>query len=438
MQAGVYSFSFMINGNSIEIPLLQRAYSWNKNNWERFLNDLKHAFDNNSAHFLGTLLFKTVQNHPQKSPFRLLLDGDQRLTTFAILLKSVFDYLDETEDADLIEEVKNMLFSSYDNRTPKIHHSRHDQHAFEIVFNVSNAQNIVEIETNQKPIIECYRYFSNQIKDLDAFYFRHFLNYLLNSKIWVMLDLEETDNDQIVFDTVNFLNETSACTQMIKNALFDQSIVLCGKDRFEELFVEFWQNLFEKDSNTLKFWKNKNKQNHPQIEEFLKTFAIIENFFNPQEHVLNDLNARYHFKLNQIKNEEELLTFFNSFKEYALLWKEWENLNHSDKGFDDYECRLYQIAQLTEFSLSPLILKLKYLLKENPEELKRIFDLFSITLCQTYINENIIPTTNAEYFDLMQNLDEKEPFEYLKNHFANKRKAGAPTVKKTVVRRVFR
>ena len=204
-------------------------------------------------------------------------------------------------------------------------------------------------------------------------------------------------------------------------------------DSFEEYYSLFWENIFEKEAA---FWYGDDKRGYPQIEGFLKVFAIIDGFFDPQKNVFNDLSAEYKNKLDTFKTQEELQAFLNLFKEYADLWFEWGSLEAQGKGFEDFECRLFQIVHLTELSLLPLILKLKYVLKNKRDELKNVCDLFSGILCQTYINTSMIPTTNAEYLQLMKNLDENAPFHYLKNHFANKRKA--QPAKKTVVKRVFR
>ena len=434
MRAGVYDFSFLVNETPLEIPIFQAEYAWGECEWRRFFNELKHAFDHNSAHFLGTLLIKNFQNLPAK--MRVLLDGEQRVTTFALLLKALFDQLDSVEDADLIDELKSILFLSFEERTPKINQSRLNKEDFDAVFKVNNASEIADVEANDNPIVDCYRYFSTAIQQYENFYFRHFLNFLLHAKLWVVLDLEETDNAQIVFDTVNFTNKKSTAAQIIQNSLFYKVIEIFGRDVLEDYYQEFWVDIFEKDEATYAFWQGDDKRGYPQIEGFLKVFAIIAGFFNPEEHVFNDLSAEYKIKFETLQTKDEMQDFLKLFKEYAALWFEWGNLEAMGKGFEDYECRLFQIVHLTELSLLPLILKLKYVLRDKPEELKSVCDLFSGILCQTYINTNMIPTTNAEYLNLMKNLNKDAPLEFLRNHFSSKRKTTTGTTKK-VVRRVI-
>lgn len=432
MHAGVYDFSSLVSEKPLEIPIFQAEYAWGDSKWRRFFNELKHAFDHNSAHFLGTLLIENFQPVPNK--MRILLDGEQRITSFAILLKALFDQLDPVEDADLIDELKNILFLSFENKTPKINQSRLNKEDFETIFKVNNANEIAKVEANESLIIDCYRFFSNIIQQYENFYFRHFLNFLLHTKLWVVLDLEEADNGQIVFDTVNFTNKKSTAAQIIQNNLFYKMIDIFGRDVLEDYYQEFWVAIFEKDDATYTFWQGNDKRGYPQVEGFLKVFATIAGFFNPEEHVFNDLSAQYKSKFESLQTKDEMQDFLKLFKEYAMLWFEWGNLEAMGKGFEDYECRLFQIVHLTELSLLPLILKLKYILRDKPEELKSVCDLFSGILCQTYINTNMIPTTNAEYLNLMKNLNKDAPLEFLRNHFSTKRKT--TTGVKKIVRRV--
>ncbi|MDE8691774.1 DUF262 domain-containing protein, partial [Faecalibacterium sp. DFI.5.82] len=74
----------------IEIPFFQRSYVWDKYLWERFLNDMEFTVKTKSPHFLGTLIFKDNGTPKSSEPYSsqlLLIDGQQRLTTYLIFLK---------------------------------------------------------------------------------------------------------------------------------------------------------------------------------------------------------------------------------------------------------------------------------------------------------------------------------------------------------------
>ena len=59
-----------------EIPKYQRAYSWEKDQWMQFLDDLKDA---ESGYYLGHFLFESDGDSKY-----FIIDGQQRLTTCVI------------------------------------------------------------------------------------------------------------------------------------------------------------------------------------------------------------------------------------------------------------------------------------------------------------------------------------------------------------------
>jgi len=96
------------------IPEYQRPYVWTSDNVNDLLEDLQFAYKNNldDEYFVGSLVLKKVT----QSPFNEyeVLDGQQRLTTFALMLSILKD---KTQDSDLKEAITKKLFqkaSKYD------------------------------------------------------------------------------------------------------------------------------------------------------------------------------------------------------------------------------------------------------------------------------------------------------------------------------------
>ncbi|PAF43190.1 DUF262 domain-containing protein [Helicobacter sp. 11S02596-1] len=57
MKAHEQHFGFMQN-ETIQIPFFQRAYVWQKEQWERLFEDLETSFENKTSHFLGSIILK--------------------------------------------------------------------------------------------------------------------------------------------------------------------------------------------------------------------------------------------------------------------------------------------------------------------------------------------------------------------------------------------
>ena len=74
------------------VPLFQRRYDWERKHWLRFWTDLVRCCDADrpATHFLGSIVSSKVAGEEDVEK-RLIIDGQQRLTTFALLLAAVRD-----------------------------------------------------------------------------------------------------------------------------------------------------------------------------------------------------------------------------------------------------------------------------------------------------------------------------------------------------------
>lgn len=76
------------------VPMLQRSYSWERQNWEDLWSDLTDAFDRykdeNFTYFMGTVVFENDDDHK-------ILDGQQRIATLTILLRAVINALKQRD-----------------------------------------------------------------------------------------------------------------------------------------------------------------------------------------------------------------------------------------------------------------------------------------------------------------------------------------------------
>lgn len=124
---------FQRPGVAFYIPLYQRTYSWDEENVKELLEDIsqgvKHFLsDDGDIHFFGTVI-KVVERNPEANiqpkdvralPERIdnIIDGQQRISTFALLaavlyqrLKEVSDQLFQSDAFTELEEVVTKILS---------------------------------------------------------------------------------------------------------------------------------------------------------------------------------------------------------------------------------------------------------------------------------------------------------------------------------------
>lgn len=426
----------------IEVPFFQRPYVWEEAQWKRLLTDLKEAFDNKHEHFLGSIVLKQVLTNTGEPNRRMLIDGQQRLTTFSILVKALLDKLDKDEDADLFDRTKGILYSAYQKKTPRIKHSLLDEKDYCLVFSNVDASEIkVPKEKDKNRILHCYKKYSEWLnkeklekeesekeelekEELFVEDYKKFLDFILNLKIWVVIDLDQQENEQVIFDSINSLGMQLTSADIIKNALFSKVKEL-DKEHYLEFYKKYWQDIFESKAETAHFWgKKRHANDRSLIERFLHNYAIVKGFFNPSDkkHTLNVLAAIYKAKIDSCENiaqlEESLL---KDLPRYAQLWRDFYGRTPESYSFEDsvqaVEDRLHHTMSYFGIdSPAPLILRLKDLLKDKPEELKKCLHLITAILFKNKADDRRNP--GKEYYkkfaDFSKEISAKNTFENLK------------------------
>ena len=95
----------------LRVPPYQREYAWTDEEVRQLYEDLSNAKLENKDYFLGTLV--TI-NSGDSNPLEIV-DGQQRLTTTAILLAAIRNHLIRLGSAPLIvESINNEFLSTID------------------------------------------------------------------------------------------------------------------------------------------------------------------------------------------------------------------------------------------------------------------------------------------------------------------------------------
>ena len=82
------------NGKSYQVPIYQRDYSWDKDDWEDLWNDIGEI-PTDKTHYLGYLVLQPIKEGDESY---WIIDGQQRLTTLSILALSIIALLKKWEN----------------------------------------------------------------------------------------------------------------------------------------------------------------------------------------------------------------------------------------------------------------------------------------------------------------------------------------------------
>lgn len=376
MEAKENSFkSIMSDERKLVVPFFQRAYVWEKEkHWIRFFDDLFVSFENKKEHFLGSIILKRSQSSDN---FSSIIDGQQRLTTFSILLKVLYDNIDEAKR----KHFNHCLFEdyAYDN-APKIKHSKLDRALYSTLFS-KEATLDSEVE---KGIVGCYNFFNKRLSEIQdkekVFEFMKFIN---DSKIWVAVRLNANEDEQKIFDSINSTGEPLNVTDIVKNALFDRTIKEVGENKASEWYGKYWEKIFELDDEHRDFWNSKigvGRVNRSYSEILLHALAVMEEFFNPDKHRIEELSMLYKEQIRN-KNGKELENFLEHIYNTACNYYEIPKFNKETLITYDWKTRFFHIIYMTDTNTAlPLILFLIDKLKKDENLLKECFYILEILI----------------------------------------------------------
>ncbi len=388
MKAEAKGFKFLSLEGKVKIPFFQRSYVWDKDNWEDLLSEL---FNGTKSHFLGSIILKQLPTSSGEPKQLEIVDGQQRLTTLSILLKALYDTFPPELKENCEGDVWGLLFYRKDfvsaNYEIKIEHSQVDANAYQSVIeaNIDKNPPIKDVNENSHKILQCYQYFLNELQNRSEDERKTLFNGILDpeNKMLVVIDLvEESDNEQAIFDTLNTAGVRLSPAEIVKNALFQKVIQVFGsKESAIDLYKSTWEKTFLADEDTVKYWEAERltgRLMRDNIEILLHCIAIIRGFYDPDKHTLSDLSKLYKGEFARKNSEDELEAFINEIIEYADIYKE-KILTFDNStlfSFDDAIKRLLHILEVLQIStFHPFLL---FVFKEYQNDDSRIVNMLSI------------------------------------------------------------
>lgn len=98
--------NFLSQQKQYSIPRYQRGYVWEEKQWKQLFNDLKINYVKQKAegHFIGSVVIFDQSGSDFTTAH--IIDGQQRLTTFSILILVIMRYADITNNRDLFDGMR--------------------------------------------------------------------------------------------------------------------------------------------------------------------------------------------------------------------------------------------------------------------------------------------------------------------------------------------
>lgn len=409
MDAGKRQISFYFNGQDyLEIPFFQRSYVWKEDLLKRFLESMEQITRTSKDYFMGSIISKQKpQNSSSKANTQLIVDGQQRLTTLALFLK-VLLYREHNERA-----FDRMFFSADDEDVLCLCHNYYDRECFNAIMK----QKVLEKVESKSLLANAYNYFLDHVST--DFYSSRTIRDKLT---FVGISLNEDEDEQVIFDTINSLGVSLTTGELLKNFVF-------SKDSVDQ-YLSKWKPVFEDDEDVINYWNSRTSQgrlSRSNFDNFLYAYIHIK-INDPIFNISSNDKQRFRSAENlfgQYKDflnltNQSMMSFVQDLTSYAKLYRQFI----SPSVLDEEVSKEYGIERvnviifgLDSTTLIPYVL---FVLKNQTDEAERK-EIFRIL--ESYIMRRLIcKSTNDNYSDLFslhlinsQILTGKDLLEYLSN-----------------------
>jgi uncharacterized protein with ParB-like and HNH nuclease domain len=410
--------TLLADGRVFYIPFYQRAYVWNEKMWFRFIKDMEYISKNAEEYFFGSIILKDMGNEGEEWDRQIVIDGQQRLTTFALFMK-VMGLLDP--NIHLFER----RFMRDDNSLT-IRHSLADKEAFEKIASLKEREEIPNADNSN--LLKAFNYFLTNvdISKIDV-------NNIMARTIFIIINLDNNENEHKIFDTINSLGVRLNTEELLKNHLFKESTL--------DKYIEIWKPVFEADEKTLSYWKEEisvvSSGKKSISDRFFYTLLQIimhdpRNNINSEERkefrLMREESLFNNYQMVIDRGNWDRLDFAREIKSYAVLFRNIFVRKDIQKDPESFKTPLKRILfivfTLDVFSMLPYIL---YVLKNCHEEQEQnsIFSLLEAYIVRRLIcnkisknysdlfTENLIGNQIKTYDALCKYLSAKKPSESL-------------------------
>ncbi len=234
------------DGKQFIIPIYQRKYKWTSEQCNRLLDDIIKAGKSKKEHFTGTVVY-------QKLPGGIfeklhLVDGQQRITTIMLILKSLQLWckpLIESDNDCLYVYNKISGYLSADKDDPsvglKLVPSKNDADTFNAIMKagsfdeVEKNPGIIKNEDNSlyNNFLTIYNRLGEEIKAGN-----HIKNTIFDGLLRlavVEMSLDMNDDPQAIFESINSLGLKLTNSDLIRNYLLMSSL------NQKELYEKYWE-----------------------------------------------------------------------------------------------------------------------------------------------------------------------------------------------------
>lgn len=346
MYTGTHSIKVIFEKDQrLVVPLFQRPYVWGQElQWEPLWDDIRNVAerhlrnDTPRPHFLGAVVLDQIKQPIGRVDSRLVIDGQQRLTTIQLFVEAFADLCAELGQVNYHKALLKLTrndnpLSEDENEIYKIWPTNSDQEHFRNVMSAATPtelRKIYKINSNSantgNAIADCYLYFYNEISDWfsttkdDASKKVEVLHKTICEFLrMVVIELDKDDDAQLIFETLNARGTPLLPSDLVKNFLFHKAET--EGEKIEVLYKKYWKH-FDDESQ---YWRKETGIGHAKrarIDLFLQHYLTLKMLDEiPTGHIYTTYRQ---YVLDS--NEKKASDYLKDLHKYADIYKNINSL----------------------------------------------------------------------------------------------------------------
>lgn len=372
MYTGTHSIKVIFEKDQrLVVPLFQRPYVWGQEQqWEPLWEDIRGVAERHlrkdaaRPHFLGAVVLDQIRQPIGRVDSRLVIDGQQRLTTIQLFIEAFADICaelgqDKYHKALLKLTRNDNPLSEDENEIYKIWPTNSDQEHFRRVMQAGTPK---ELRQNYKvktdlfgighPIADCYLFFhfeisgwlnlsQEQVSERVEALYKTICEFLR----MVVIELDKDDDAQLIFETLNARGTPLLPSDLVKNFLFHKAEM--EGEKIDGLYKKYWKH-FDDDSQ---YWRREIGIGHAKrarIDLFLQQYLTLRTLDEvPTGHV-------YTAYRQAVMNDKtsKASDHLKSLQQYSDVYKKISNLPRTSRtGISLYWLDIMAVTTIYPFLL---------------------------------------------------------------------------------------
>ncbi len=219
------------------VPLFQRSYEWGPKEWEVLWDDILEQYEHNqetvmASHFTGAIVTAPARSVPVGVSKFLVIDGQQRLTTVAVLICTLRSFLESTTPK--YRKLTSLLLNEHDEGLDhyKLLPTQPDRTAYKELVDQGIA--------NSSRFGQAFVFFKEKIASSDSDGSPIDLDRLIdaiNNRITVVaIHLGEADDPYLIFESLNAKGAPLTQADLIRNYL----LLRLHANEQQEIYESAW------------------------------------------------------------------------------------------------------------------------------------------------------------------------------------------------------